>query len=57
MFVCMLTQMWKYSASVQVWKLKRAVFPALRAYTNHSNARKLASGAAPFQKTLGTKKK
>ena len=40
-----------YAASLKFWKLKKI------AYTNHHNARKLASGAAPKQKNLNTKKK
>ena len=46
-----------YAASLKFWKLKKIAFPAVRAYTNHHNARKLASGAAPKQKNLNTKKK
>lgn len=50
-------QMLAYASSLKWWQTKRAVFPLVRAYTNHVNARKLSSGGAPCQKSLPTKKK
>lgn len=51
------TDMWGYSASMKLWRVKKTLFPIVKAYRNRYNAYKLASGASPRQKTLKTKKK